>query len=888
MPTVSFNDTTICFGTNTNLVASSNISGGTYLWSNSQTTQSTNVSPSINSAYQVTYTLNGCSTSFQDSVYVNQVPTILITNNPTICYGSSTVLGTTVSQAGGTYQWSGYGLSGNNNQSQINVSPQNGNSTINEQFTYTVIYELNNCYDTSSTNVSVNLIPTITAFALQDTICPGQDTQLFAQGIPASQFGLSGTYSWNPCVNLIPCAGSTVTASPMSNTTFNVEYTFNGCTSIPASIPITVQAAPALSIQNNPNIAICEGGCVTLTALQNASAIVPTGYIWSTGETTQSITVCPTDTANYSVIGLTGTCQSAPANTVVNVTLDPFVSTQIILDTTICVGGNYTFNVATTGGVGVPSYQWYENSNTTNFGGIAIPNATNSAYTTPTFNSQGANYYYCTISYPGGVGCDALASSAGALFVLPDPEVSISSVSNHTLCIGGVADCIDANTTGGIGSNTYLWIPGGAVTQTFCPPSNVIGTIDYSVIVQQSGIACGSLPSNQVSISVVSDPTITISGLSSVCEGAEVLLTTAIQGGIGSVFEYAWFESNPAGQPYQTINGATSLNYLSPILTSDASYAVEMTLTGNGCNATDTFDISVFKDPQISIEGELMACMNTQIDLSSLVTGGTPNSTNLYTWYSATNGDISNVNLMQGPSILNNYSFTIFNDTSIFVIVSNSGYNCDSDTSSFINIDGIEWAEASFDVTPPALTQSIINPSFNFVNTSQNATNYFWNLGECDPQLPSSELFLTPTAIYNPTAINQMNYIYGCQPGQYQVMLIALNLGICPDTAYQVIGIQDEALVYVPNTFTPDEIDANNTYFFPVISNTILPKTYMFRIYNRWGEEIFSTSDVNEKWDGKYKDMKCQDGTYTWTLRFVLASTGSAYDKAGHVNLLRW
>jgi large repetitive protein len=900
VPIINFNDTTICETQTASLVGIPNILGGNYTWSTAQTTQQINVSPSITTSYSLIYTINGCSDTTDQFVYVNPIPTIQINQNPTICYGSDTLLTTNVSIPSGTYAWSGYGLTGVNNQNQVNVSPQNGNSNQNSQFIYSVIYSVNGCSDTAFTTVYVNLIPTITASASQSTICPGESTVLTGIGIPTTSNGNQGVYSWtttNPITNI--GNSPSVTVNPIINTTYEVVYTLNSCPSVAFPVSITIQPAPALVIQNNPNATICEGGCVTLTALQNASSIVPSGYIWSTGETTQSIIVCPTDTMFYSVIGLSGTCESLPDTTFVNVVQDPIITTQIVLDTNICVGGAYTFNISVSGGVGLPTYQWFQNSNPTNFGGTAIPNATNSAYTTPVFNVQGAYFYYCVITYPNGVGCNAISTEVGSLYVLPDPTISITNGASQTLCIGGDADCLSTEVLGGVGTNTYLWIPGGAVTDSLCPPSNQVGTINYSVIVQQSGIACGSLPSNQVSITVIPDPIINISGLTDVCEGAEVPLNTSVTGGIGSVADYQWYESNPTGQPYQIINGATSLNFTSPVLTSDASYVVEVNLTGVGCNDTDTFAINVYDDPLITIQGNLMACMNEQIDLTTVFTGGTPNSSNTYTWYSAINQNYPDSILLQSTSILNTYSFNIYQDTSIFVIVTNSGFNCDNDTSALINVNGIEWAEASFDMDPSDLSQSLLNPTFSFINTSLNSTNYFWDLGECDPQSPMSELFTPPTPFYDPTDKDQIGYTYGCPPGLYQIMMVAMNQGMCPDTAYQVIRIQDEILVYVPNTFTPD-YDETNDFFFPVISTIIKPNTYYFSIYDRWGELIFESKDPNEKWDGTYyknklyqsglitkQDEMAQDGTYNWKLRFTVKESGVDKEFSGHVNLLK-
>ena len=837
------------------------------------------------------------------------MPTGTISGSPTtICQGNNPPLITfTGSNSSAPYTF--YYHINNGTAQFISTSSSSNTVSITVPTSIPGIYtyhldsiSVGSCYNLISNQqalIEVVETPTVSLSASTLLACPGDDIILTAVGNPLSSNGIQGTYNWSNS-SIISVYTQTISVATPGIYDYFVSYTLNGCTSLQDLVTITIQPAPALVIQNNPNATICEGGCVTLTALQNASSIVPSGYIWSTGETTQSIVVCPTDTTFYSVIGLSGTCESLPDTSFVNVVEDPEIVTQIVSDTNICVGGAYTFNIGVSGGVGSPTYQWYQNSNPTNFGGTAILNATNSAYTTPVFNVQGAYFYYCEINYPNGEGCNVITEpEVGSLYVLPDPTVSIVNNANQTLCIGGVADCLTTEVLGGVGTNTYLWIPGGAVTQTFCPPSDQVGTTNYSVIVQQSGIACGSLPSNQVSITVIPDPIINITGISDVCEGAEVPLNTSVSGGIGSVADYQWYESNPTGQPYQLISGATSLNYTSPVLTTNATYAVEVNLTGVGCNDTDTFAINVYDDPLITIQGNLMACMNDQVDLTTIFTGGTPNSSNTYTWYSAINQNYPDSILLQSTSILNTYSFNIYQDTSIFVIVTNSGFDCDNDTSALINIDGIEWAEASFDVDPSDLSQSLINPTFSFINTSLNSTNYFWDLGECDPQSPMSELFTPPTPFYDPTDKDQIGYTYGCPPGLYEIMLVAMNQGMCPDSAYQVIKIQDEILVYVPNTFTPDG-DETNGYFYPVITTIIKPNTYSFKIFDRWGEIVFESNDPNEKWDGTYyknklyqsglitkQDEIAQDGTYIWKLQFTIKESGDVFNKIGHVNLLK-
>jgi gliding motility-associated-like protein len=216
-----------------------------------------------------------------------------------------------------------------------------------------------------------------------------------------------------------------------------------------------------------------------------------------------------------------------------------------------------------------------------------------------------------------------------------------------------------------------------------------------------------------------------------------------------------------------------------------------------------------------------------------------------------------------------------------------TGLGCDPDTSELIIVEGLEWAVADFDVAPDTLEQSIYDPTFSFINQSQNATEYWWDLDECNPQLPNYLLYQIPSQYYNPTATNIINYTYGCEPGIYTVQLIASNQGLCPDTAFQQIKIKDELVIYVPNTFTPDD-DGVNDIFLPILTSFVDPDKYEFEIYDRWGERIFRIENKPDQgWDGTYLGNKCQDGTYTWRIKYrhILAEENKLIH--GHVNLIR-
>jgi gliding motility-associated-like protein len=96
------------------------------------------------------------------------------------------------------------------------------------------------------------------------------------------------------------------------------------------------------------------------------------------------------------------------------------------------------------------------------------------------------------------------------------------------------------------------------------------------------------------------------------------------------------------------------------------------------------------------------------------------------------------------------------------------------------------------------------------------------------------------------------------------------------------IAIYYEPLIYIPNTFTPDDDEFNQG--FRVYGSNIAEFT--LEIYDRWGELIYTIYDLEDYWDGSYKGRICQDGTYVWKLTFTDFQNRKEI-KTGHVNLLR-
>ena len=102
-----------------------------------------------------------------------------------------------------------------------------------------------------------------------------------------------------------------------------------------------------------------------------------------------------------------------------------------------------------------------------------------------------------------------------------------------------------------------------------------------------------------------------------------------------------------------------------------------------------------------------------------------------------------------------------------------------------------------------------------------------------------------------------------------------ITLELCPNEIF-----------YIPNAFTPDGDEKNNV-FKPIITSGVDIFNYTFLIYNRWGQIVWESFNPNIGWDGTYNGTMCQDGVYTWKLRFKTPKTDEVKEFKGSLTLIR-
>lgn len=189
---------------------------------------------------------------------------------------------------------------------------------------------------------------------------------------------------------------------------------------------------------------------------------------------------------------------------------------------------------------------------------------------------------------------------------------------------------------------------------------------------------------------------------------------------------------------------------------------------------------------------------------------------------------------------------------------------CTFEYNEIVGVEVFESPDADFYFNPdPALVHEITE----FVDISKgNPQEWEWYF---EGSLISTEE--RPTHVFNET-------------GEYTVTQIIINEYGCSDTMIHTVEVIGSYTVFVPNAFTPDGNDRNNN-FKPIMSD-IVPDNYEFLIFNRWGEVIYRTNDLEGEWDGNFQGENVKDGVYIWKV-FVTDNVGLEHELMGHVTLLR-
>jgi gliding motility-associated-like protein len=170
--------------------------------------------------------------------------------------------------------------------------------------------------------------------------------------------------------------------------------------------------------------------------------------------------------------------------------------------------------------------------------------------------------------------------------------------------------------------------------------------------------------------------------------------------------------------------------------------------------------------------------------------------------------------------------------------------------------------EPSFILSPNEL--SIYNMKTLIVdNSSSDVVKWQWDLGDGTKELNKTKFY--------------HDYSTGTQ-SFYTISLNVTNQYGCTNSTTRNINIRTERTVYIPNAFTPNG-DGINDRFFPYASGDFLNADFQMRIFDRWGNKVLFTGDINQGWNGIYKNELCERDVYVYSIIFTSKEDGSVLAK---------
>jgi len=491
---------------------------------------------------------------------------------------------------------------------------------------------------------------------------------------------------------------------------------------------------------------------------------------------------------------------------------------------------------------------------------------------------------------------------------------AIASAIRDTICMGMV-DSFNVTVPGGDYYH-YLWTvapAGGVAFSNDTLPNPIItpaavGVYTLTANIQASVAGCGVndfvyldvLP-NSISVS----PTDTM-----VCKGAVV---QAIGTGDPN-FSYQWLPTA----------GIAASNVLNALIDADTTADYVVTASFHKCPDMHAYlHLDVQPNPTVYIGGNRFVCPFDTIHINAQVT---PNwyPSYIYAWTPATNLDNTNTA---------NVVFNGMTSTMLYLTVSTPA-GCTSNDSAFVTVNpapgttivpGMSFCpHDSAQLAPATSTPSTFQwmPPFYLSDstgampwihpiTTQTYTIVATTAMGCKDTSSFTATVLPAAVIFMPDSVTiYTGDSYNIEPTTNCVSFtwfppaglsstIISNPVATPEisTKYFVTGVtadgcstidsiaiivEDGAILAMPNAFTPGN-GVNSVFKINMLGQAQLN---YFRVFNRWGNLVFETKDINEGWDGAYKGQPQPFGVFIYEVQAVTES-GKIITKRGNITLLR-
>jgi gliding motility-associated-like protein len=434
----------------------------------------------------------------------------------------------------------------------------------------------------------------------------------------------------------------------------------------------------------------------------------------------------------------------------------------------------------------------------------------------------------------------------------PSQVVITNLTQNSTICIDGRV-VLEGNFSGGAGAGNIIW------------DHNLIGNGPHSVIPSDSltiyyvygkdSIGCISKTD---SIVVLWHDSLRVTDLLSdtLCQDSafnSTLLTAIVTGGDVNGYTYQWFDGT------NTLIDTNNILNASPS-TSPENFTL---IVSDGCTTpTASTNVDIYILPKFepifkTITGD--RCDPDTVEFINLT--GIEN--------------IFSVEWNFGDNSISTQPLNtthIYNKPGVYDInlkVTNLA-GCIEDTTytAYVIVNALPVADFKYSPLNPITFDTEIT----FENLSSNYISSYWIFSEGNPSTSTEDNIIV-------TFPNEY-------PGTYPTQLIVKSdSGCVASTAGRFVQINGVYLLYIPNAFTPNDDGKND--IFRAFGYDLELTEFTMAIYNRWGELLFKTNNIDNGWDGTSNGKKTPAGTYVWKINAKEKHTPITHNNWGEIILKR-
>jgi len=327
-------------------------------------------------------------------------------------------------------------------------------------------------------------------------------------------------------------------------------------------------------------------------------------------------------------------------------------------------------------------------------------------------------------------------------------------------------------------------------------------------------------------IAIVSPlPTINIIADTILCAGDSITLSNT-----SNANSFQW-------SPAAGLNNGTIVNPIAkPALTT--TYIISLS---GICVATDSVTLTIKDLPVVTASPDTSVCLGNSVMFTS-------EGAVTYTWSPANNLNSTTSSIATATPVL----------PTSYTVTGISLDGCKDDTTVTVNVNAAPMVNSGADVT-------ILQGQNTTLSATGNGTFYTWN--------PSTGLSCISSA--NPLATPE-------QTTTYYVTTIDGNG--CTNTDSVTVFVELLCNIFIPNVFSPNN-DGQNDQLKILAGSGI--EIALFIIYDRWGEKVFETSNINESWDGLYKNNLMSSGIYVYQLNASCKNDRTEVNRKGNITLIR-